>query len=138
MPKNNVKKMSWGVIVTLSDGDVTHLKVDDYRKLEDQIAWVSDHLGLSVDAPIVEEVDEILYEMIPSETKKTNVERVTEYMELSKHGALSQMFVIEAINRYADQCANLTDEQKQGFANGMINADAWQAVAKEWEDTNNG
>lgn len=65
---------------------------------------------------------------------KTNVENVTQFMELSKHGALSQMFVIEAISRYAKQCADMTEEQKASFANGMINGDAWASVAQEWQE----
>jgi hypothetical protein len=63
MGKAKIEKMPWGVIVTLSDGDVTHLRAEDYGRLEDQIAWVSDCLGLSVDIPVVETVDGVLYDM---------------------------------------------------------------------------
>lgn len=66
MGKANIEKMPWGVIVTLSDGDVTHLKTKDYAQEADQLAWVSDCLGLSVDIPVVETVDTILFEMSES------------------------------------------------------------------------
>lgn len=56
---------------------------------------------------------------------ETNVDFVTRLMEFSPYGALTQAFIIEAIGRYADQCA----EQRLP-EDGLISADAWQAAAK--------
>ena len=64
----------------------------------------------------------------------TNVELVTDMMEFSKYGALSQIFIIEAIGRYADQCTEeltpeaLAEYEKKG---SFINMNAWLGVAKE-------
>ena len=55
-----------------------------------------------------------------------NIEFVTELMNFSNYGALAQVFVIEAISKYASVCAEqrITD-------NGFLNPDTWQGVAKE-------
>lgn len=56
---------------------------------------------------------------------ETNVEFLARIMEFSPHGALTQAFVIEAIGRYADQCA------EQSIPEGsMVSPDAWQNTAK--------
>lgn len=60
---------------------------------------------------------------------KTNVEFVTELMEFSNHGALSQVFIIEAIRRYAEACS-----ERRISDNGFISPDAWQGVAREIRD----
>lgn len=62
-----------------------------------------------------------------------NVTIVTRIMERSKYGALSQAFVIEAIGRYADACAAMTDEQvdEQDKAGAMLSYKSWRGVAQE-------
>lgn len=61
-------------------------------------------------------------------TKKqpTNIDFVTDLMFYSSYGAMAQVFVIEAISKYADACA--VERIPDG---GFINPDAWQGVAKE-------
>ena len=60
--------------------------------------------------------------------RKTNVQFVKSIMEFSQHGALAQMFVIEAITKYAKACAEAKPEDMDS---GFISGAAWQAVAKE-------
>jgi len=60
---------------------------------------------------------------------KTNIERVTEYMEWGS--PLRQAFVIEAITRYADQVAAANPDQ---FQNGFVSFEAWQQVAREAQE----
>lgn len=61
--------------------------------------------------------------------RKTNVQIVKSIMEQSNHGALAQAFVIEAISRYAEQCANLNP--KDYDQNSFINMEAWKSLAIE-------
>lgn len=67
--------------------------------------------------------------------RKTNVERVTEFMEYSKTGALAQIFVMEAIGRYADQVLKAGPE---ACASAFIDGEAWCRVAQEWKGDDNG
>lgn len=59
---------------------------------------------------------------------KTNVQFVKELMEFSQHGPMAQLFVLQAIEKYAKACANAEPEEMD---NGIISGYAWQAVAKE-------
>lgn len=55
---------------------------------------------------------------------ESNVEFVERIMTFNPYGALVQMMVIEAVARYADECA------KTKIADGgMLNPEAWQACA---------
>ena len=47
-------------ITVVVDVDVITLTVADFAEEMDQLAWVSDMTGLSVDHPLVESVDEFL------------------------------------------------------------------------------
>lgn len=58
----------------------------------------------------------------------TNVDYVTEIMEFSRFGALSQAFVIEAITRYAKAVAVASPEDLD--SHGLSGA-AWVGVSKE-------
>lgn len=61
-------------------------------------------------------------------TPPTNIEFVTDLMEHSRSGALAQVFVIEAISRYAKQCAEAAPEAME---TGLISGAAWQRTARE-------
>ena len=61
--------------------------------------------------------------------RKTNTEIVTEIMEYSMYGALSQMFVIDALSKFADTVAK--SKPKDYPKNSFINGEAWIGVAKE-------
>lgn len=62
--------------------------------------------------------------------RMTNVEFVTELMEFSRYGAMAQLFVMEALRRYSNTIANASPEQFEQW-NGLISAEAWQAIAEE-------
>lgn len=65
--------------------------------------------------------------------KKTNVQLVKSMMEFSEHGALAQMFIIDAISQKAKavaECDPVELEKKMG-PNSFIPARKWIAVAKE-------
>ena len=59
---------------------------------------------------------------------ETNIEFLTRLMEFSPHGALTQMFVIDAVAKHAQHVAtaDLTNWPKYG----LINPDAWKATAQ--------
>jgi hypothetical protein len=57
---------------------------------------------------------------------KTNVEAVVDMMEFSKFGAMAQLVIMTAIEKYCTLAANERLAEK-----GMINPDAWQGAAKE-------
>lgn len=65
--------------------------------------------------------------------QKTNVQIVKDIMEYSNHGALVQMFVIDALTKWSKMVADKPIEElrEQFGENAFISADAWQGVAKE-------
>lgn len=65
------------------------------------------------------------------EQRKTNVEAVVDLMEFSKHGALAQVFVVDALSKYARHVANAPAEAFASMKGGMITPEAWQGVARE-------
>jgi hypothetical protein len=67
--------------------------------------------------------------------RKTNVQIVKHMMEFSNHGALAQLFIIQAIEQYAKQMSSLTPEQVKKFDNAFISGEAWQSVAVEIKTT---
>lgn len=64
--------------------------------------------------------------------RETNTQIVRRMMEHSQFGAMSQMFIMEAISRYAKQCAEV---DAAVFDSPLINGAAWVGVAKEIRDT---
>lgn len=64
-------------------------------------------------------------------TRSTNTEFVTELMEFSPTGAMPQMFIIEAISRYADAVSSVSDEDLQAQMEGsIIDPTAWKRTAE--------
>jgi len=59
---------------------------------------------------------------------QTNLGVVTDIMEYSRFGALSQAFVMEALGSYAEGVLAATDEQ---LATGLLPAGVWKGVAAE-------
>lgn len=74
----------------------------------------------------LEEADDATYNKAT-----TNIEFLTEMMEFSRCGALAQVFVMEAVRRYAKQVAEYTPEQVAAIDNGFMSGQVWQKVAKE-------
>ncbi len=66
---------------------------------------------------------------------KTNEERVVEFMNYSKYGGLSQVFVIHALtvfaNRLIEQGLPSVRESLEQH-NVPISAEAWYGCAEEW------
>lgn len=68
--------------------------------------------------------------------RMTNVQFIKELMEYSRHGAMSQVFILEAVRKEAEKFAALDPEilQKEwGGDSALISAYSWVAVAKEIE-----
>jgi hypothetical protein len=75
------------------------------------------------------------------QNKKTNTELVTGLMDFSRFGAISQLFVIEALTRYATEVLENQAEVREAFApkkspdqkflSLSISPDAWIGVAGE-------
>lgn len=59
---------------------------------------------------------------------RTNIAFVRDLMEYSNHGALAQLFVCDALDKWATKIAATDPAQ---LDNGFISGAAWQAVAKE-------
>jgi hypothetical protein len=59
---------------------------------------------------------------------KTNVQFVTDLMEFSRYGALAQIFVIDALDKWSKKISECDPAQVD---NAMINGEAWVGVAKE-------
>ena len=60
--------------------------------------------------------------------RKTNSEFVDDLMNYSPHGALAQVFIMEAIRKYSEQVA---EADPKIFEGGFIDGPAWQGVAKD-------
>ncbi len=62
---------------------------------------------------------------------ETNVQFLTRICNFSTHGALMQMFVIDALTKHADRIVEHAEEVKAQMAEGFISGEAWVSVAKE-------
>jgi hypothetical protein len=60
--------------------------------------------------------------------RETNVEFVARIMEFSKSGPLAQLFVVEAIRRYAESCSK-ADPARMDV--GFITGQQWKRTAEE-------
>ena len=68
----------------------------------------------------------------------TNVEIVTDLMQLSRHGAVAQSFVLDALRKRANEVASLSQEELLTAMQGSeIPPAAWQGAAIEIRDTLN-
>ena len=61
---------------------------------------------------------------------KTNIEKVTEYMEQSP---LNQVFVMQAIDKYAKQVSDDKEEIIKQMERSIIDGQAWVNCANDWE-----
>ena len=61
--------------------------------------------------------------------KLTNEEFINELMCFSTYGALTQVFVIEAIRYYAEQVANTPEPTESDGS--LLNPVIWHAIAKD-------
>lgn len=59
---------------------------------------------------------------------KTNSDKIKNIMQYSKHGALAEVFVIQALETYS----NSVIESKRKWPNdSMISQNAWKSIAQE-------
>lgn len=67
----------------------------------------------------------------PKEKRLNNVHFIKRMMEFSRYGALSQVFILEAIRKEAERVAATKVEQYDKNAWFMISVEGWIGVAKE-------
>lgn len=66
-------------------------------------------------------------------SKSANVEKVIQFMSVHP---INQLFVLEAISRYAKQCTDNEAELVNAMKNSMISGEAWVKSAKNWNAIN--
>ncbi|KVM59768.1 hypothetical protein WJ59_31400 [Burkholderia gladioli] len=66
----------------------------------------------------------------------TNIDCLNDIMTYSRHGALAQAFVMDALSKHARRVATvpLDTLQEQFGARTPVNVEAWQGVAREIHD----
>jgi len=62
---------------------------------------------------------------------KTNVQRIKHIMEYSKHGALMQAFVIDALIKYSAEVVKNEKLLKESMKDSFVTPEAWVGCAKE-------
>ncbi len=62
------------------------------------------------------------------EGRETNAEFVARLMEFAKSGPIAQLFIIEAVRRYAEQCK---DADPKKLETGIIPGAHWKRCAVE-------
>ena len=72
----------------------------------------------------------ILFTFYHNSNMKTNIEKVTEYMEQSP---LNQVFVMQAIDMYAKQVSDDKEETIKQMEKSIIDGQAWVNCANDWE-----
>lgn len=61
-----------------------------------------------------------------------NIEWVTHLMTFSDHGALMQMFVLDAMHKYATTVASMDAKDiEKALKGSLVHPAAWHGVAKE-------
>lgn len=67
--------------------------------------------------------------------RKTNVQIVADLMNYSEYGAMSQLFIIDAITKQAEAVAKMDPEElEKSKSFQLINPRAWVGVAKEIQE----
>ncbi|MFZ1074777.1 MAG: hypothetical protein WAN50_00155 [Minisyncoccia bacterium] len=64
--------------------------------------------------------------------RKTNVQIVKQLMERAESGPLMQAFIVTAITKYAELCAN---EPASTFDSALLSGEAWKRCAVEAKKT---
>jgi hypothetical protein len=67
--------------------------------------------------------------------RKTNMDVITEIMEYSPYGALSQMFVIDALLKQAKYVVMNKEQVIKEMEKGFIHGSSWVAMAEYLEAT---
>ena len=70
-----------------------------------------------------------------TDERKTNIDFVMEMMNFSKFGAMSQLFIMNAIDKMSSATAEADlDQLKKEMGDGMVSPEAWHGVAKEIQE----
>ena len=62
---------------------------------------------------------------------KTNVQRIKHIMEFSEHGALMQLFIIDALIKYSAEVVKNEKLLKESMKDSFVTPEAWVGCAKE-------
>jgi len=101
---------------------------DGYGDAEDFERAGADQIGDEEDV----EYDEELQERRRRRLHPTNIEFVSDLMNFSNFGALSQIFIMDAIGKHAEAVAGIPlEEVQRRMGDGFIDARAWHGVATE-------
>ena len=65
-----------------------------------------------------------------SKKTQTNTEFLTHLMDFSPAGPMAQMFIIEAIRKYAEQVSENEDQIIKQMEGGFVSGEAWVHTAK--------
>ena len=66
--------------------------------------------------------------------RKSNIEVVKAYMSSN---SMHQVFVLEALHRYAKQVCDNREELRNVMADSMVEPEAWISCADEWMKNQN-
>lgn len=105
---------------------------------DDNIEWEeSDYLGDTV-VSLIEMIknnqagkEAVEVFNITNQPPLTNIEFVTDIMNYSNHGALAQMFVLDAILKFSKLVMETPSDEMSSMDNGLISCAAWKSVAQE-------
>lgn len=86
-------------------------------------------MNLEDNAKTTDEATIVLTKGEPDKKPMSNTEFITELMDYSYYGALTQVFIIEAIRRYAEIIVAQPKPAEHG--NGVISVIAWHEIAEE-------
>lgn len=64
-------------------------------------------------------------------TIRNNTEFVTELMDFSRHGALMQAFVMEALEKWSRVVLDNQEQLRDDMKNSLVDAGAWIGCAEE-------
>ena len=62
---------------------------------------------------------------------KTNVQHIKYIMENSRHGALMQAYIIDALTKYSQETIKHEESLRKNMENSFVHPDAWIGCAKE-------
>jgi hypothetical protein len=62
---------------------------------------------------------------------QTNTEFLTEQMEFSRYGAVMQMFILTALEKYSQQVIRAGETDPEFMVNSFVSGVAWIKCAKE-------
>lgn len=105
-------------IINAAQSGLDALKRDDEFDLETALTDLEGETGA-------------LAKDVRGEQRATNVDIVTGIMNFSRHGALAQLFVVDALTKWSEKIASVDPAEVDS---PMLSGKAWVSVAKEIKD----